>query len=297
MTNVSIIGNVSFFLIGGFGNLGNAILTNVTISGNSAMGDIGGLGNLGTATLTNVTISDNSGLGTVGGLAAGPEALTVLRPLAPILAISGVVIPPPGPTMLRRTIIADNAPGAQCVGPMTSLGSNLEFAGHTCGFKPALGDIVNKEPLLGQLTANGGFVPTQELLPGSPAIDAARSGCPPPSTDARGVPRPQGKRCDLGAYERGGAKLSARVQSVTVVPGQILVSLQVSRPTGASLTLTRAGRRVAAGRYPVQAGLNILRLPLPSRVLAGTYQLAIALGDRAHGTMMFTRSVRLRGRP
>ena len=36
------------------------------------------------------------------------------------------------------------------------------------------------------------------LLSGSPAINAA-AGCP--ATDQRGVPRPQGANCDIGAYE------------------------------------------------------------------------------------------------
>jgi hypothetical protein len=38
------------------------------------------------------------------------------------------------------------------------------------------------------------------LLPGSPAIDkGTNAGCP--STDQRGVPRPQHNICDIGAYE------------------------------------------------------------------------------------------------
>jgi CSLREA domain-containing protein len=294
MTNVSIVGNVSFFLIGGFGNLGTATLTNVTISGNSANGDLGGMGNLGTATLTNVTITENSGPGGTGGLATGLEARAILQPLAPVLAISGVVIPQPGPTILRRTIVANNSPGAQCSGPITSQGSNLEFAGHTCGFKRDLGDLVNVEPLLGPLKGNGGFAPTHALLPGSPAIDAAKSGCPPPSTDARGVPRPQGKGCDIGAYERSGKKLSARVGSVTVAPGEIIVTLQVSRPTSARLTLTRAGRTLATARSAVQAGFNALHLPLPSRLRPGTYAVSIALLDGGHVSRVFKRPVRLR---
>jgi predicted outer membrane repeat protein len=40
------------------------------------------------------------------------------------------------------------------------------------------------------------------LLPGSPAIDAVpEANCPPPFADQRGVSRPQGVACDVGAYE------------------------------------------------------------------------------------------------
>jgi hypothetical protein len=58
-------------------------------------------------------------------------------------------------------------------------------------------------PLLGPLQNNGGPTQTHALLAGSPAIDAVTSGCPPPPTDQRGVLRPQGAACDIGAYELG----------------------------------------------------------------------------------------------
>ena len=43
---------------------------------------------------------------------------------------------------------------------------------------------------------------THALLPGSPAINAGDDSAAP-ATDQRGVPRPQGLRSDIGAYERG----------------------------------------------------------------------------------------------
>ncbi len=58
----------------------------------------------------------------------------------------------------------------------------------------------NANPLLGELSNNGG--PTHTLLPqaGSPVIDAA-SCTGAPATDQRGITRPQGASCDLGAVE------------------------------------------------------------------------------------------------
>jgi hypothetical protein len=54
--------------------------------------------------------------------------------------------------------------------------------------------------LLGPLADNGGPTQTHALLPSSPAIDAGdNNGCPP--TDQRGVARPSGLACDIGAYE------------------------------------------------------------------------------------------------
>ena len=52
---------------------------------------------------------------------------------------------------------------------------------------------------------------TMALRAGSPAIDhggTATTGCP--ATDQRGVPRPQGPACDIGAFEKrvAGASLN-----------------------------------------------------------------------------------------
>ena len=54
--------------------------------------------------------------------------------------------------------------------------------------------------MIGPLVDNGGPTLTHALQAGSPAIDAADDAvCP--ATDQRGVDRPQGAACDVGAYE------------------------------------------------------------------------------------------------
>jgi len=59
---------------------------------------------------------------------------------------------------------------------------------------------VSTDPLLGTLQDNGGLTFTHALLPSSQAINGGdNTGCP--STDQRGVPRPQGAACDIGSYE------------------------------------------------------------------------------------------------
>ncbi|HJW91843.1 MAG TPA: choice-of-anchor Q domain-containing protein [Anaerolineales bacterium] len=168
---------------GGIDHLGgNLQLTNVTFSANSALDNGGGLYNRSDATLTNVTLNANaaSGLGSGGNL----------------FNDSAQVI-------FRNTIVA-NSPDGNCVnseGFITSSGHNLE-SGDTCGFH-AVGDQVNTDPLLGPLQNNGGYTYTQALLPGSPAIDQGDNAlCP--AVDQRGVSRPQGAACDVGAYEYGG---------------------------------------------------------------------------------------------
>ena len=78
-------------------------------------------------------------------------------------------------------------------GSLIDGGGNLSWPDTTC---PGL----NADPLLGPLQDNGGPTQTHALLAGSPAIDAALlANCP--ATDQRGVSRPQGPGCDIGAFE------------------------------------------------------------------------------------------------
>ncbi len=90
---------------------------------------------------------------------------------------------------------------------IVSQGNNLEDK-DSCGFNQA-GDLSNTDPMLDPLalnTAPGENAAvndwTHALLDNSPAIDAADSAnCP--ATDQRGVARPVGNGCDMGAYEGG----------------------------------------------------------------------------------------------
>lgn len=62
------------------------------------------------------------------------------------------------------------------------------------------GNTLEGDPLLGELGNNGGSTQTMALEPDSPAIDAGNNAtCA--ATDQRGVARPQGAACDMGAYE------------------------------------------------------------------------------------------------
>lgn len=60
---------------------------------------------------------------------------------------------------------------------------------------------LNQDPLLGPLTSNGGFSQTRMPEVGSPAVDAGSiTKCV--TIDQRGVARPQGGQCDIGAVEQ-----------------------------------------------------------------------------------------------
>jgi predicted outer membrane repeat protein len=99
-----------------------------------------------------------------------------------------------GRVLLRNTIVSNSTLGANCGGAdIINGGGNLSYPDATC---PGL----NANPLLGPLADNGGPTWTMALGAGSPAINAAvLVNCPP--TDQRGVARPQGAGCDIGAFE------------------------------------------------------------------------------------------------
>lgn len=96
---------------------------------------------------------------------------------------------------LRATII-----GFKCSGDLTgvqSLGYNL-VGYQTCNLDQPT-DLQNTPALLGEAVF-GDLPPFYEPLAGSPPVDAAGTdGCP--ATDQRGVARPQGTACDIGAVE------------------------------------------------------------------------------------------------
>lgn len=184
LVNSTVTANVAFGQTGGLlNNFGVANITNSTISGNSAGSWPGGIENFnnGTMTLVNSTIADNIG-SLVGGF------------------YNGV-----GTVYLKNTIISDNTGDANpdCSGDFISLGNNLiqnQLVGCNVSGDTAT-NVTGMSASLGPLANNGGPTETQALMADSPAIDYGSADCPPPATDQRGISRPQGNRCDIGAYE------------------------------------------------------------------------------------------------
>ncbi|HEX2996515.1 MAG TPA: choice-of-anchor Q domain-containing protein [Anaerolineales bacterium] len=162
-------------------NLGNSRLVNVTFSGNSADGG-GGMQNIGNPTLINVTFSNNSA-NHGGGLRNDGE---------PILQNTILW----GNTAPDGSQVFDNGGQVGC-NPVTINDSVVQGgcpAGSICT------NIITTDPLLGVLGDYGGSTQTIPLNAGSSAIDTGDdAACP--ATDQRGVARPQGSHCDIGAYE------------------------------------------------------------------------------------------------
>jgi len=186
-------GNGGGILIKGCCNWGTASILNSTISVNSAVDNGGGLRlEAGEVQLQFTTIANNKVISTQG-LGGG---ISVSR----------------GNLSLKGTILANNSTeggaGPDCAGAMTSLGYNLIESNADCDIKIDLTDITNQDPLLGDLANNGGLTKTHMPLPESPAIDQIPPDqCSdiegnPVETDQRGIERPQGPKCDIGAVER-----------------------------------------------------------------------------------------------
>ncbi len=176
-----------------------------------------------TLQMTNVTIYDNQAqtsggglyLNFAGGMFSAPVAVTATNvTFANNRALSGSggnIYNNASTLSLKNTLIANglaNGSPNNCAGNpvpnITSLGYNLD-SGNTCGLI-ATGDITNTNPLLASsLADNGGSTQTLALLTGSPAIDKIPGGVndcgTAVNTDQRGVTRPQGESCDIGAYE------------------------------------------------------------------------------------------------
>ena len=167
---------------GGIYNSGLLTVNNSTLAGGQALRGGGIYNDIGTLTMQNSTFSGNSAQH--GG---------------------GIYNYPDGTLHLHNTIMANSLTGGDCYNDGGSVATNdhnlfkstdSEACGVTNG---ADGSLTGTDPFLGPLADHGG-TQTFSLLPGSPALDAGNDAtCL--STDQRGVARPRGIHCDIGAYE------------------------------------------------------------------------------------------------
>ena len=181
-TDTTFVGNVappSFVSAGGaIDNYTQMTLANVTLSQNSAVKG-GGISNSGDATLTHVTFSENSG-------SSGASIFNFLL----------------GSVTLKNVLLNHGAGGANCFNSSSAIisqGFNIS-SDNSCELDQ-VSDQQNVDPLLGSLADNGGATWTHMLLQDSPAIDEGMCVEIVPM-DQRGVARPQGSGCDIGAVER-----------------------------------------------------------------------------------------------
>jgi len=176
---------------GGVNAWGTLAISNSTIAGNLTGFAGGGIYSNGPVLLVNSTVASNRALNNAGGFAIDSGgSMTIVNTLLSENRGSSF-----GPT------------NCSAIGPVTSLGHNLSTDGTCTGYFNQAGDLNNTPAGLDPagLQDNGGPTPTIALIDGSAAIDAGRDSvcavAPVNGADQRGVMRPTGPRCDIGAFE------------------------------------------------------------------------------------------------
>ena len=239
ITNSTLSGN-NARVGGGIYNLGTLTITNSTFSSNSAHDGGGIYDDSAALTITNSTFSGNSAVdgigstGSGGGISAYHGTLTITNSTISgnSAFISGGGIYTDGGTLnYANTIIANSISGGDCAGS-GSIGTNTNnlVEDGSCG--GTTGD-----PLLDSLKDNGGPTQTLALILTSPAIDAGEDTvCDdnpgPNNLDQRGVTRPVGTHCDIGAFE-GAVDLTNPTITTFTVPSSS-TSLTISPITVAA---------------------------------------------------------------
>ena len=244
LTQSTLANNGTTFNGGGGGVIvtgsgGQLLLVNVTLTGSTSMPSNTGSAlyvngsaiRVGRATLVNVTMTDNAG-------ANGQVHVANL----------GVVD-------FKNTIIANGQCTKDATASLTDSGGNLTFNATGC---PG----TNADPLLGALQDNGGPTLTRAIASTSPARDQGmNTGCP--AYDQRGVIRPQGTQCDIGAVEFNAVPVFTNVNPTTVCLG------------ASSATLTFTGSNLIDGPSGTRIKLN--GVPLPTTFVNNT-QLKTIIG-------------------
>jgi hypothetical protein len=210
LTNTVVISNAAslgFNQGGGIYNASFLSLYNSAVISNTAQDAGGGIFGDGTGDdtlLKNVTISGNRAERAGGGIFGGAKTNLNYTTVYGNVSLSGAGIYDLGHNdVIANSIVGGNT-GGDCVGPWQSAGYNLAPSDCSLG---APTDVTTDDPLLGPLQDNGGSTLTHALAGGSPALDripAGASGCGSAvKFDQRGVARPHGNGCDIGAYEFG----------------------------------------------------------------------------------------------
>jgi chitodextrinase len=186
---------------------GTMTVTGDTFTGNTGPGG-GAIDNDTTLNISDSTFSGNTGSTNGGGaiINFGPTTVTQTTISGNSSPFGANILNYTGNTLkISMSIVANGQGGGpNCGGgaAVTDGGYNID-TGSTCGFSTASHSMSNTQPQLGPLVNNGGPTQTMALPSGSAAVDpipASTSGCTG-TTDQRGIIRPQGTGCDIGAYE------------------------------------------------------------------------------------------------
>jgi predicted outer membrane repeat protein len=206
--NANFIGNSATGNGGGICNVSDSfssdsspIITNTTFSENSAYSG-GGIynSNIGSPTIINVTFSDNSA--SYGGGMFNYHSNTSINntTFSNNWGSTGGAMynDDQSQPFINNSIFWGNSAWQEAEIYNFNSSPTLSNSVVENGYDGT--NIITSDPLLGPLGNYGGFTQTIPIFPGSSATDNADPvTCP--STDQRGISRPQGTGCDIGAYE------------------------------------------------------------------------------------------------
>ena len=212
LTDVVFHDNYAVYQGGGMENINGSspALTNVTFSSNrtAAEGRGGGLRNYDGShpVLTDVTFYGNSST-YGGGMESDTDTGTTLIHVTfagNSASFGGAVFTYSGTNEIRNSLFWGNTAGgggSQIYDNQMSSVIRDSVVQGGCPSGSTCTNVIADDPALGVPGDHGGFTRTIPILDGSSALDAADdSVCP--AEDQRGVSRPQGSHCDIGAYEQ-----------------------------------------------------------------------------------------------
>lgn len=305
--NTAMGGQAGGIRLFGGSTSGSLALRNSTVTGNTATGPTatnvlgGGLwattGQTGALTISGSTISGNAVTG--GGASI----------------VGGGIRSDGGNSVLHNTVIAGNTSAGS--DPDVNGGFNTSPGDGALGYNAigivgsatGLVDGVNQDrvgtaaspldPQLGPLADNGGPTRTLRPLAGSLLLDRvpAGAGCNNQglTTDQRGVPRPQGTLCDIGAVEVATAPfatLTALAANPPTAPAGVPVTLSATVTSSAPALLTGTvsflDGTATLGSAPVNAsGVATFQTTFTT---AGNHSLTALYGGTSGGEFQFSPS-------
>jgi predicted outer membrane repeat protein len=227
--NTTISGNIALDNGGAIRGYNSVVLHSSTLSGNHATGGGGGISSTDQIVAVNSTISGNDADFSGGGIEGGDIVDLISTTVAGNGADMGGNLNGGTSVVLQDSILARPTDGGNC---HATISADHSLIDHTGGCTiTGSNNVTGQDPKLGPLNRNGGPTPTMALLVGSPGINAGTADqCP--DTDQRGVQRPQGTQCDIGAYEAPSPKITKPTTS-TVHQATFTVAWAVPGGVGA----------------------------------------------------------------
>ncbi|MEI7557080.1 Ig-like domain repeat protein [Candidatus Chlorohelix sp.] len=197
ISNSSLYSNSTQVWGGAITNWGTFTVSNSSLYNNTS-NEGGAIDNGGTVTISNSSLYSNSATQNGGAIFnnTGTAMVTNTTFLNNSSGEGGAIY---GTGNLRNSLLQGSR---VCNGSITDLGYNLEAnasGSYTCGFSGT--SINTTDAKLDTPKDNGGVTLTIALLSGSSAINAIPVNNCVVTIDQRGVSRPQGTGCDIGAYE------------------------------------------------------------------------------------------------